>query len=49
MEENNGEKVGQKLARADGREICFFISWLKKGESFIIIKHICSKIKTVFQ
>ena len=30
MEENNGEKVGQKLARADGRVICFLISWLKK-------------------
>lgn len=26
-----------------------FISWLKKEENLIIIKHICSEIKTVFQ
>lgn len=49
MEENNGEKVGQKLVRADGCVICFVIYWLKKGKSLIIIKYICNKIKTVFQ
>ena len=28
MEENNGEKVGQKLARADGRMFRFFTNIL---------------------
>lgn len=34
MEENNGEKVGQKLARADGRVICFFYFLVEKRLNF---------------